>query len=312
MEILTTLISLVDFYGKVSALIKGDGSSKQLERIANGIERLSDKIYYAPNIQIVQNINQSSGNSLNLREVRQSLEPVQRAIGASIVSSAMIVTPQKMQTVFKGNPWEVLDLIRPLANTVPHNNPDMVPILFEYKQERFIGWQMRGVLPSMFDCRYEDIWKPNLQASEFYTPDVKSEPNTHASVPKNSGYINVVNATVTDLRFFSGHHSQPLAKRAYKNKFTKSTTDYVSLELNLKFPKPGKRFDFKLRAICYRADGSIFSDQYSETYVESGWDNSQVAFSYGWSITGRWTCDTYTIVIYFENIEIARKSFEIE
>lgn len=292
--------------------MKGDGSSKQLERIANSIERLSDKIYYAPNIQIVQNIHQSSPNSLNLREVRQSLEPVQRAIGTSIVSSAMIVTPQKMQTVFKGNPWEVLDLIRPLSNAVPHNNPDMVPILFEYKQERFIGWQMRGVLPSMFDCRYEDIWKPDLLASEFYTSDVKSESSIHDPVSKNFGNINVINATVTDLKFFSGHHSQPLTKRSYKSKFTKQTTDYVSLELNLKFPKTGKRSDYKLRSICYMSDGSIFSDLYSETYVESGWDNSQVAFSFGWSDPGRWASDTYTVVIYYENIEIARKSFEIE
>ncbi|MFM8370280.1 MAG: hypothetical protein ACKOBD_16145, partial [Chloroflexota bacterium] len=99
---------------------------------------------------------------------------------------------------------------------------------------------------------------------------------------------------------------------SYKSKFTKQTTDYVSLELNLKFPKTGKRSDYKLRSICYMSDGSIFSDLYSETYVESGWDNSQVAFSFGWSDPGRWASDTYTVVIYYENIEIARKSFEIE
>lgn len=198
MDILSTIISLVDLYGKVSGLLKGDSSLKALERIANNIERLSDKIFYAPNIQVIQHINQSSQHSVNLREVREFLEPVQRAIGTNIVSSAMIVTPKKMQAIFKRNPWEVLDQIRPMNFAVPHSNPDMVPVLFGYNDERFIGWQMRGVLPSMFDCRYEDIWTPNSRFSKTYTANMNSGPRLYHYQSKNHYYGAYQNITFTE------------------------------------------------------------------------------------------------------------------
>lgn len=160
MDILNTIISLVDLYGKVSGILKGNSSKQVLDRIANNVERLSDKILYASNIQVVQHIDQQQQRSVDLRSVRQYLEPVQRAIGGEILSSAMIVTPDKMQVALGKNPWEVLDNIRPVSFAVPHANPDMVPVLFPHDNTEYIGWQLRGTLPMLFGCYYEDLWTP--------------------------------------------------------------------------------------------------------------------------------------------------------
>ena len=53
--------------------------TKSLE---TSIERLSDTILYAPNLETVQNVTQSSQRRIDdLRDVRESLEPVQKVFG---------------------------------------------------------------------------------------------------------------------------------------------------------------------------------------------------------------------------------------
>lgn len=161
MEIFSTIISLVDLYCKVSGILKGHSSKQVLDRIAIGIERLSDNIFFAPNIHVIQQLNQQPQRYItDLREVRQYLEPIQQVVGGQILSSSMIVSPDKLQVAFKRNPWEVLDYIRPANLATPHSNPDMVPVLFSHSNTQFIGWQLRGALPILLDCKYEDIWTP--------------------------------------------------------------------------------------------------------------------------------------------------------
>jgi hypothetical protein len=96
-----------DFYKRVSGLFKGDKNqiSQYLEQMNNNLgglkfqfERLADNILYTPALQSVQDVTQSRQRTIdNLREVRASLEPVQKAVGEEILSSAMIETPDKMQ-----------------------------------------------------------------------------------------------------------------------------------------------------------------------------------------------------------------------
>ena len=62
-------------------------------------------------------------------------------------------------------------------------------------------------------------------------------------------YIPSLNAKVTALYFFeSGYNYEgaPYGKRNYKTEFQKSSTRYVNWELNLKYPKPGRRIDFEI------------------------------------------------------------------
>jgi hypothetical protein len=158
-----------DSYNKISGIFRSKDNShiEYLDRIATGIERLSDNILYAPNMETVRDITINRQHKIdNLREVKQSLEPVQKAVGSEILSSAIILTPDKMQIAMQASPWEVLLDIRPVSLSNPLNNPDMIPIVFEHDGTQYVGWQMRGTLPMLFDCTYDELLVPEIQVEK--------------------------------------------------------------------------------------------------------------------------------------------------
>ncbi|RKZ73627.1 MAG: hypothetical protein DRR19_30810 [Candidatus Parabeggiatoa sp. nov. 1] len=145
-----------DSYKIISGVIKGNKNetTQYLEQMNNNLaemnnnlagikhqfERLTDHILYTPTLQSVQDVTQSRQQTIDdLREVRASLEPVQRAIGEEILSTAIIATPDKMQTAFVKNPWEVLVDIRPVNLATQPKNPAMVPIIFNHGGVYYIG-----------------------------------------------------------------------------------------------------------------------------------------------------------------------------
>jgi cytochrome c551/c552 len=68
-----------DSYTKISGIFRPKDNShiEYLDRIATGIERLSDNILYAPNMEAVQDITINRQRQIdNLRDVKESLEPV--------------------------------------------------------------------------------------------------------------------------------------------------------------------------------------------------------------------------------------------
>ena len=80
------------------------------------------------------------------------------------MSSDVILTPEKMRQAMKSNPWEVLLDIRPVSHAMNQTNQDMVPIHFEENGIQYIGWQLRGAIPMLFDCEYRpELWNPNSQ-----------------------------------------------------------------------------------------------------------------------------------------------------
>jgi len=155
--------TLHDSYNKISGIVRAKENNSQIEyldRIATGIERLSDNILYAPNMEAVQDITQNRQRKIDdFREVKESLEPLQRAVGSEILSSAIILTPDKMQK----SPWEVLDDICPVNLSKPRNNPDIIPIVFEHSSIQYVGWLKRGLLPMVFDCEYDELLVPETQ-----------------------------------------------------------------------------------------------------------------------------------------------------
>lgn len=159
--------TMVDFCKNVSAVRSGgDKTTHCLERLTCSVERLSEHILYAQDLYLVKDTTQTQQHYIdNRREVRESLEPVQRAFRTDILSSAMIWTPEKMRKAMQANPWQVLVDVRPLAYVTVHSNPDMVPILFEQEGIRYVGWQTRGVLPMIFDCEYDQLWVPDQKLS---------------------------------------------------------------------------------------------------------------------------------------------------
>ena len=164
----------VDIYGTVSAILRGKQSNYYLEKISGDLgniriefERISNHITMATNLDAVRDITQNRQRRVeSLRDIREILEPVQRAIGDDILSSAMIWTPEKMKKAMGKNPWEVLLFIQPVALAKPPNDPNLMPIIFEHSGIQYIGWQAKGTFPMLFDCQYEELWKPNDAESQ--------------------------------------------------------------------------------------------------------------------------------------------------
>ncbi len=149
----------IDVYKNVSTIFKGD-KIKQFNQDSSQIERLSDNILYAPNLHVLQDVTKREQQYVDdLREIRESLEPVQQALGEEILSSAMILTPEKMQQAFSNNPWDALLDVRPFNIVTESSNSDMLPILFHHNETPFLGWQTSSTLPKLFNCHY-DLWFP--------------------------------------------------------------------------------------------------------------------------------------------------------
>jgi hypothetical protein len=174
----------INIYKFGSTLAKGSDAGRvlgALERIHATVERLSDNILYAPGIEGFSPAAGSAHRLNGLREVRALLEPVQAALGGEIVSSGLIETPDKMERAMLENPWAVLEDIRPQHLAVRQANPDKVPVLFVHHGVRYIGWQMRGALPVLFNCEMRDL--PGLGASLIHD----QAPNTATGQTINSG-----------------------------------------------------------------------------------------------------------------------------
>jgi formylglycine-generating enzyme required for sulfatase activity len=156
-------------YKRISGMIRGDKdkSAQYLETMCEHLggirgefERLSDKILYAPDMQAVHDTTQSRQRVEHLRNVLEYLEPVQKALDEDILSSAIVLTPDKMQQALNKSPWEVLIDVRPANLVTKPNNPDLLPILFAHSGMHYIGWQMRGTLPILFNCEFDELWLP--------------------------------------------------------------------------------------------------------------------------------------------------------
>jgi len=158
--------TVIDAYKNVGVVINGDGTDRLLDAIRELTEhvvQIKEDIYFAPRWRAVSDIAHPSLAVSDLRSVCQILEPIQQAIGGKIVSSRLINTPDKMEAALKTNPWAVLHNITPFELASQPTNPAMVPIMFAHDGKRYIGWQMRGILPVMFNCEWQDL--PGMRES---------------------------------------------------------------------------------------------------------------------------------------------------
>ncbi len=177
------------FCQNVSGLLRGkkedslqylEKMNRNLEGIHAKFEQLSDHIVYAKSLNAVEDVTRSRQQKIeDLREARQYLEPVQQALGQEIISSAIVVTPEKMQQEFQKNPWDVLIEVRPASFASKPADSDLVPILFIHNNVQYIGWQKRGMLPIMFDCELNELWLPPTPSlvSSAGTPLTQPTPN---------------------------------------------------------------------------------------------------------------------------------------
>lgn len=175
-----------NIYKIVSGIIRGNQTEKYLKQVAEhtgniqiDVKRLSDNVLYAANLQAVQDVTQNQQRVVdNLKKVRKSLKPLSQVTRQEILSSAMIQTPDKMQKTMHDNPWDVLQYIRPLKHASSVSYPDMVPVLFEDPDShvQYIGWQKRGMLLPAFDCKYKEIWTPEILPAKPTSPENQISP----------------------------------------------------------------------------------------------------------------------------------------
>jgi hypothetical protein len=138
-------------------------------------------------------------------------------------------------------------------------------------------------------------------------------PETPPVSPSSTG-IPIPGVKVSPLQFFEGPHDKTPEKseRVYRYTFDRASTRTVWWELNLTYPQPGQRIDFKVDAHWYNPDGSQMGQQTLDGYVQADWKGSWHTRGWGWADAGRWTSGTYRVELYVGNTRVASGTFQIE
>ncbi len=122
-----------------------------------------------------------------------------------------------------------------------------------------------------------------------------------------------IKARVISFRFYeSGVADLPPEARNYGSIFTMSQIRSVNWEVDFEYPPAPNRVDFTLKAIWYRSDGSILTEQTVQTHTETGWKNSEHHSGYGSNeLGGFWQRGAYRVELYADGKKIAEKPFEV-
>jgi hypothetical protein len=133
--------------------------------------------------------------------------------------------------------------------------------------------------------------------------------------------ISRLDPLVRALQFYeSGYDGLPPEQRVYDQRFASETTRYINWELDLEYPAPGRRVDFKLTAIYFRDNGTGSWEEIHrhtvDTYVEGDRTWSSHGWGYGFGDPGNWEIGFYLVDIHFEGSGIngqliASNRFEI-
>ena len=139
---------------------------------------------------------------------------------------------------------------------------------------------------------------------------------TKDSVVSNSEIpydIPAIKAHITSFRLYeSGVVDLPQKERKYGTIFTQSQTRCINWEVQFEYPSTQNRVDFTLKAIWYRADGSIVTEQTFQTYTNKGWNGSFHSFRYGTNKLGEtWQKGLYRVELYADGKKIVERPFEV-
>jgi hypothetical protein len=127
-----------------------------------------------------------------------------------------------------------------------------------------------------------------------------------------SGYVQVIDATVTALRFYESALGAAMPhERRYGNRFAGVGARFINWELNLAYPKRGTRQDFTIHEVWRRPDGSILNRTDYAAWVLPGWDTSYHLNGWGHPAGGSWAPGTYRVDLMVESRVVASGTFEI-
>jgi len=145
----------------------------------------------------------------------------------------------------------------------------------------------------------------------------KGAPQPNRDIPPVAGSaagIPIPGVKVSGVQFYEGGHDKTPVKsdRVYRDSFDQQSTRTIYWELNLKYPKPSQRIDFKVDAYWYKADGTQMTHQTKDAYVLPEWSSSWHTFGWGSAEPGTWAPGTYRVDLYVQNTRVASGSFQIQ
>jgi hypothetical protein len=153
-----------------------------------------------------------------------------------------------------------------------------------------------------------------VQKSTTFASDYNSGPAPEPLAPLGlAAAIPIPGIEISPVQFFEGPHDSYLDKsqRVYRTKFKSSTTRSIFWEIDLHFPKPGRRIDFTVDAIWYRPDGTELRHQTLAAYVDATWVDSWHTLGYGWIDAGHWPLGTYRVEFLFKGLPVSSGSFQV-
>lgn len=119
-------------------------------------------------------------------------------------------------------------------------------------------------------------------------------------------------ARVTGVSLYEGGMDiVPLSQRVYGNKFSRSSTRAIWWELNIEYPDPGRRVDFRIDAVYTSPEGTDSVRQALDTYVLAGWTSSQHTLGWGWAAPGNWTSGVYRVDLFVGGKKVGVGTFEV-
>lgn len=156
---LGTFVSLL---GLGHSYVSGISSSKTIERITNRLnsidiklEKLSHNLLYAPSIEEITRLNNSSKAYLKQHEIVRLMEPITTSSQNPIIISSIYQSPNEVKQIFSDDYRNMFFGIQRLNELKMYNEPGTIPILFRDKGALYIGWQKKDILPLMFGFDYQ-------------------------------------------------------------------------------------------------------------------------------------------------------------
>ena len=202
MDMISTL-SILSGVAGLHNWFTGITSSKILDQLLKDnkilhdkIEKISDRLFYIDEILEVKDRTKNSQEKLvNKRELREVLEPIQKCLNEYTLSTSVISTPHKLISAMTKDPWQVLFNITSINNLDRPTNPEAIPILFTDSDKFYVGWQMKGTLPLLFDCEYDPDTGLLLAFNSLNKNDIKVKSEKHDTdnqikTTKSSKYTN--------------------------------------------------------------------------------------------------------------------------
>jgi len=155
-----------ELYKGMSNIVFGDKKEEYLQKIATDmkdikvhIERLSDTMLYAVNLDGVRASKQAEQEYVkDLGQIRQLLEPMQRALNQPILASALI-SAQLPALTHPGLRLKDISLLK--WPVIPVVDFPWEPMLFKENGEYYIGWQTPEYLSRELGCEYQPQWQAN-------------------------------------------------------------------------------------------------------------------------------------------------------